>query len=144
MCNEDVYICFKEVVLSKIRCIIRQNEYEKTPEELVRQKILHWLIHSGIAKAHLHVEVGLGKWNIKSPERADILISQPQYDLHKGEFWGIVECKAPGENLENALYQVQRYQQSIRFHYVILTDGDKIEVYDTQNSWEVLGEFPNW
>lgn len=130
--------------MQKLICQIRKTQLQVSPEELVRQKVIAYLLQSGIPVGMFEVELGLRIWNKQSQERADILIRHPDVDLTQGEFWAIVECKAPGENLGLALDQIKRYSQSIRFQWAIVSDGQSFLVYSPQDHWSLQTQLPKW
>lgn len=125
-------------------CKIRHKTVVYTPEEQVRQKVIHWLIAQGVPSSFMEVETGLQAWNPPSRERVDVLVRHPNKDLSAGEFWLMVECKAPGESLELAQWQLQRYQQSVRFSWAIVTDGSQLLIFDVEAHWSIIHELPKW
>lgn len=130
--------------MQKLFCQIRKTQLQVTPEELVRQKVIAYLLQNGVPAGMFEVELGLKLWNKQSQERADILIRHPEVDLNQGEFWAIVECKAPGEDLDLALDQIKRYSQSIRFLWAIVSDGQSFLVYSAQDNWSLQTRLPKW
>ncbi len=135
-----------EIILNQIICIKRKKHIVVTPEELVRQKCIHWLMSKGIPLEYIEVEKSLSNWNPLSDERTDILIRHPQLDLSNGEFFALIECKSEGarSQLDMAFDQLHRYRQSISFEYGLVVGGDAMIIYDVTQDWAILSQLPNW
>ena len=72
----------------RIRCIKRQKLVESTPEELVRQKVLHWLVHGKeIDINNIKVESSV-RFVTGDSGRADIVLLS-----EKGHRDLVIECK---------------------------------------------------
>ncbi|MCR9173552.1 MAG: type I restriction enzyme HsdR N-terminal domain-containing protein [bacterium] len=100
-----------------VECLIRRKELILTPEEWVRQHVLHFLIEKGVPKGLIASEVSL-KYNERS-KRADVVIfgrdQQPRF---------IVECKAKDVLLTEAVFrQIAAYNHTLQVEYLMMTNG---------------------
>lgn len=118
--------------------IIRKKNIQLTPEEWVRQKLIHWLIaEKNYPKGLFRVEKGL-KY-IEKNKRTDILVLDTA-----GEPFLLVECKA-----QNVELDMDAFQQLLTYHlvypspYLALFNENKIKIwhFDKENSiyTEILG-----
>lgn len=101
-----------------VRCFIRNKEVVLTPEEWVRQHLVHYLIqHAGYQKGKIAVEYAL-KYN-GTIKRCDILIFN---DL--GSPLVIIECKAPEVMIdENTFYQAAKYDHTLNATCLMVSNG---------------------
>lgn len=120
-----------ELNLPKIECNIRKNEgkieifdvirkkyIHLTPEEWVRQHILHYLIYErSYPKSLIRVESGL-KYN-QLRKRSDILV----YNRSAAPFL-IVECKAFDVKInQTTIDQVSVYNKQLGAQYAVVSNG---------------------
>jgi len=109
--NENKYSIFD---------IVRKKYVILTPEEWVRQHIIHFLIEEKkypISLMAIEKKVTINKLT----KRTDILIFNT-----KGLPHIIVECKAPSVNInQNAFDQIARYNLKLNATYLIVTNGLK-------------------
>ena len=107
---------------------IRKMDVLLTPEEIVRQKVVRFLLEEiRVPKHMIHVEAPLSYYHIESNRRADILI------LKKNDTDGVpiplavIECKAPSVILSSNNYecfeQILDYAYPLACDYIILTNG---------------------
>ena len=98
--------------------LIRKNYLVQTPEEVVRQLVLVYLLEEkGYSKNRLSVERGL-KVNSRS-KRFDILV----FDEQMGTFL-LVECKAPNVPVTQATFrQIASYNLPLKVRYLMVTNG---------------------
>ena len=98
--------------------IIRRKYLLITPEEWVRQHVLHWLInHHRYPKSLIRTESGL-QYN-QLAKRTDILV----YD-REGKTFLLVECKASHIQLTEAvLEQAIRYNAVLQAPYLLISNG---------------------
>lgn len=97
---------------------IRKKWLVLTPEEHVRQYVLHYMLGSlGYSPSKIAVERKILSGIM--PKRFDIVV----YDeAHKP--WMLVECKSPDvEITETALHQLLQYQRTMQCRYWVLTNG---------------------
>ena len=113
----------KNEVIS-VFCVVRKKNLILTPEEWVRQHIIHYLIH------HLTTPVGLisSEAGIKVnnlDRRCDILV----YGNDK-KVKVLVECKAPDISInEKVLHQIAQYNSKIQADYLWLSNGIQHKFY---------------
>lgn len=96
---------------------LRRQWVALTPEEWVRQHVVHWLIASGYPPALMQTEVGLVFNNLS--KRTDVLVL-----ARDGSPFMLAECKAPTVKVDmKVLEQVLVYNQTIRAEYLLLSNG---------------------
>ena len=100
-----------------VDCIIRRKELVLTPEEWVRQHVLHYLMQREVPKGLIASEVSL-KYNGLS-KRADIVVygrdQKPKL---------IAECKATDVELTEAVFrQIAAYNHTLQVEYLMVTNG---------------------
>ena len=110
--------------------IIRKKYVSLTPEEWVRQHIIHYLINEKKYPISLiAIEKKITINNLT--KRTDILVFNTNGLPHI-----IVECKAPSVNInQNAFDQIARYNLKLNANFLVVTNGlehyfckmDKIE-----------------
>lgn len=121
---------------------IRKKEIVATPEEILRQMILHYLLEEKNCPAGLiRVEKGV-KMNGMT-KRADILIHDKN-----GDPWLLVECKSPKVAVNQDVFdQTARYNLALKVPFLAVTNGvityccsmDYVE-----NSWQFLDDWPGF
>lgn len=100
-----------------VRCILRNKELVCTPEEWVRQHLIHYLLSLGLSKNRMASEVTV-EYNGMN-KRADIVYYDATFDPIL-----IVECKAPEVKIDDAvLQQAARYNHSLNVEYLLLSNG---------------------
>ena len=117
---------------------LRRQWVSLTPEEQVRQKMLHYLVETRkVAAGLIAVEYSIKVNNL--PKRADIVVFN-----NLGEPQMIVECKAESVPItEKVLDQAIRYFSGLKVKYLTLTNGKSMFCYKvTEVKIEVLSEFP--
>lgn len=112
--NDDLYIFD----------IIRKKYILLTPEEWVRQGLIHYLINDfNYPKGMMQVETGL-KYDHRQ-KRSDILV----YDRNTNPFL-LIECKSMEVSLgQNTLEQVSQYNLSIQAKYIMISNGLEFSVF---------------
>jgi len=98
--------------------IIRKKFVTLTPEEWVRQHVIHYLVGEKKVPASLiGVESAIKLFNTK--KRFDIAV----FDRN-GKPLLVVECKAPSVALtQDVLDQVVRYNMALKVNFLMLTNG---------------------
>lgn len=98
--------------------IIRKKYLVLTPEELVRQLMLHYLIEEkGYPKNKIQVERGL-EFNTMQ-KRCDILVFDACFKPVL-----LVECKAARVKMDQKVFeQIARYNMSLKVPYLLVTNG---------------------
>lgn len=114
---------------SAIYDVVRKKYIVLTPEEWVRQHVIHLLInHLGYGKSLMKVESGL-KYD-KLDKRSDILV----YD-RQGKPFLLVECKAPEVKIDRkAITQATIYNKTLKSPYVAISNG--INTFCFQVDWK--------
>ena len=88
-----------------------------TPEEWVRQHLLHYLASQGYPAACMQVERMVTYNGLR--KRFDVLIRNRQ-----GNPWLLVECKAPQIAISQAeVYQIATYNNILNAPFLCLTNG---------------------
>lgn len=97
---------------------VRRRFVALTPEEWVRQHVLHFLIgHLGYPRALIQAERGL-KYH-RLAKRMDVLC----YD-RRGTPYLLVECKSPDTTLDRRVFdQASMYNSGIGAPYIAVTNG---------------------
>lgn len=97
---------------------IRKKFVALTPEEWVRQHVLHWLLEAiAVPAIRIRVEASLQLQGMN--RRADIAIYAPD-----GRMWMVVECKAPQVPVTEKVFdQAARYNQIFQAPYLMVTNG---------------------
>lgn len=98
--------------------VIRKKYVALTPEEWVRQHILHFLVvHKNYPSSLIAVEAGLKLNGLN--KRADLIV----YDKLGIPFL-IVECKAPEVKISQDTFdQIARYNVAFNVKYLVVTNG---------------------
>ncbi len=121
--------------------VVRKKFVTLTPEEWVRQNMIHYLIENEkISRALLSVEKTLSLHGMT--KRTDIVVynkeSVPQM---------IIECKAPGVKISQSVFdQASRYNLKLRVKYLLVTNGNEsycCEVNLQDSSFRFSDSFPD-
>ena len=103
---------------AKIFDIVRKKYVRLSPEEWVRQHMIHFLVHDKKVPISLTAIEKLVMVN-RLQRRFDILVYSKQ---HKP--WLLVECKAPEVKISQEVFdQAARYNLSLQAEYFVLTNG---------------------
>lgn len=131
---------------------IRKKYVQATPEELVRQKTILYLLEAlKIPKEAIEVEYRLSKAGIRSEnlaDRADIVIFE--YN-EKEKLWvslAVVECKAPNvEMTDEPFQQAFRYADELQTPYVTVVNGKESYSYyfdEKDNLYHMIKKLPTY
>lgn len=99
-------------------CIIRKKSLVLTPEEWVRQHLIHFLIQEkqipiGLIAAEMAIEIN------QLSRRCDVVVFGKD-----GKPKLIVECKAPEINLtEKIFHQIAQYNAALNVDLLMVTNG---------------------
>ena len=125
----------------KVRCFVRQKYVVLTPEEWVRQHLIHYLVeykHYPISRIALEYPLHYGK----TSRRADILIidraRKPQL---------VVECKAPLiEIKQGVMDQVSKYNTVLGSGIVVISNGLRhfVVQIDINGNSKYLNDIPEY
>jgi type I site-specific restriction endonuclease len=117
---------------------VRRKFVALTPEEWVRQHILHYLIYNkNYPKSLIAVERGIELNGLQ--KRFDVVVF-----ANDGKPKLIVECKAPEEKLNEKVFeQIARYNLTLRVDFLWVTNGEKNFCCRLKNGIELLQEIPS-
>ncbi|MFO7869025.1 MAG: type I restriction enzyme HsdR N-terminal domain-containing protein [Bacteroidales bacterium] len=98
--------------------ILRKKFVRLTPEEWVRQHMIHYLIHEKkYPRSLMNSEVGLEVYSLQ--KRADIL----SYDT-TGKPLVLVECKSPDVSITQMVFeQIAHYNIAMKAPFLVVTNG---------------------
>lgn len=123
---------------NKLNCQVDGKERPATPEELVRQRVLHWLIQDkGWEPGKLRLEKTY-RWE-SDPARSHI---RPDIELlgdGKDEVLAVVECKHEGVPLSKAVDdQAIEYAVKAKTKHIWVTNGEqhRFLVADEDGGWQ--------
>jgi len=121
-------------------CLIRQKELLCTPEEWVRQHVIHYLINKkNISPGRIASEFSMSYNGLS--KRADIVVFNKEMKPSL-----IVECKACTVAIsEQTLFQIAQYNHELDVDYLFLTNGLKhvtCKVNKETKSIDFLTELP--
>lgn len=120
--------------------VIRKKYVDLSPEEWVRQNMIHFLISNANYPAdYFSVEKQLKVYN--QNKRTDVVV----YDKDLKP-WMIVECKAPTIILDqNTLYQASRYNTGLNALYLVITNGMQSFIFEHKDEkLNQIKEFPEY
>lgn len=117
--------------------VIRKKNVVLTPEEWVRQQIIHYLVftkHYPAALFSVEKQINIGKLR----KRYDLVIYKQ--DLP----WLILECKSETEKLDTStIQQIIAYNTQLQAKYLALSNGIETMIYDVVNdAW--TNQFPEY
>lgn len=121
---------------------IRRKNIVLTPEELLRQLVLNYLLQTKNYPAN-RIRVEIGILINDRPKRCDILVFDT--DLKP---WLLVECKSPKVAIgQTTMEQASRYNLSLRAPFLAITNG--LATYscslDLENGdIQYLNDYPEW
>ncbi|HLP18974.1 MAG TPA: type I restriction enzyme HsdR N-terminal domain-containing protein [Chitinophagales bacterium] len=117
---------------------VRRKFVALTPEEWVRQHILHYLIHDKkFPKSLIAVERGIELNGLQ--KRFDVVVF-----ANDGLPKMIIECKAPEELLNDKVFeQIARYNLSLRVDYLWVTNGTNNFCCKLKDGIELLEHVPS-
>lgn len=142
--EKDYYRNGKKCILDPIRKIL----VIKTPEEIVRQKFLKYLIEElDVPKDKIDVEVPMSYFKKGSRGRADIIVYTENEDGYYIPIM-IVECKAPHISLIDDVWdQVLRYNEILNTNTIVITNGNYTygaNWTDETETYKLLEELPKY
>ena len=133
----------KQVLTYQIFDIIRKKWILLTPEEWVRQHVIHFLLSQKYSKNFMQIESEHHFQERK--KRTDILI----FDRNGNPFL-VVECKAAHISLSSTVFsQVAVYNYCINAPFVMITNGMQLGIFEkeideksTINSYKMIKDLP--
>ena len=116
---------------------VRKKFVALTPEEWVRQHILHYLIYDkNYSKSLIAVERGIELNGLQ--KRFDMVVFG-----NEGKPKMIIECKASSEKLDEKVFaQIARYNLSLQVDYLWVTNGEKNFCCKLKDGIQLLNEIP--
>ena len=117
---------------------VRRQHVVCTPEEWVRQHVVHYLTgHLGYPASLLSIERGTGTLG----QRTDLRAYDPATRLPAL----LVECKRPTVKLTKAvLQQAQRYWQRVPARFIVITNGIAHACWQVGPSPKMWDRWPTW
>ncbi len=120
---------------------VRKKEVVATPEEVLRQLVLLYLMEEkGCPAGRIRVEKGVKLLGMT--KRADILIHDKA-----GQPWLLIECKSPKVPVTQEVFdQTARYILSLKVPFLAVTNG--LSTYCCamdyeRGTWQFLPEWPS-
>ena len=96
---------------------VRKRYFLLTPEEWVRQHVLHFLVSNKIPKTHIAVEKKITINNLN--KRFDVVVFDRNYNPLM-----IIECKSPSVEINQDVFdQISIYNLKIRSKFLMITNG---------------------
>ena len=128
---------------------IRQRLVQVTPEEIVRQKIVSYLIKGlNVPENMIIVEAPITHYGIDSKKRADIVVHGWSEEKQCNLPLLVIECKADGVYLGNEVVnQAFDYADLLGCDYVAMTDGYNIYCYrynEKTNAYDNIRILPKY
>lgn len=126
-----------------IRCLVRKKWLVCTPEEYVRQHVLHWLVQEKhVPLNYISIERQITVNNLK--KRFDILVFNKSHEPIL-----IVECKAPEISLNtDVILQITNYNKAFAANFLMVTNGIQHFFFTFSNnryfSVKNLSDFSEW
>ena len=122
--------------------IVRKDYFVLTPEEWVRQHVIHYLINYKKYPIGLMQVEKMVKYNNLNT-RADIVINDRSLEPVI-----LVECKAPTVSIrKNVFDQIAKYNFNLRAKYLFVTNGLKhycCKIDYTTNEAQYLDDIPEY
>lgn len=121
-------------------CVVRKKKLVLTPEEWVRQHVIHFLMSEknvplGLIASELSIQIH------QLNRRSDVVVFGK--DQHPKL---VVECKAPEVALsDNTMHQIAHYNLKLNVDYLWITNGIQHGIFKinrTENVLEQLDELP--
>jgi hypothetical protein len=123
----------------------REKSVAQTPEELVRQTLVNWLIEQlKVPEYMIKTEFALSRLSLNEKGRLDILVANPKSTDLK-EPWLIAECKAGKTNLQSLEAQVNKYLKIVKPLHIILAIGNEWHFLSKNgNSYTATAKIPDF
>ena len=122
--------------------IIRKKYMVLTPEELVRQLVVHYLIkEKAYPKNKIRVEMGLAVNGLS--KRCDMLIFDEDFKPIL-----LVECKSAKVTIDQGVFkQIATYNMALKVPYLLVTNGPATycsEIDQAEKTFRFLDDIPNY
>jgi hypothetical protein len=122
----------------------REKLVVQTPEELVRQTLVGWLIEKlKVPESLIKTEFALSQLVPSEKSRLDIIVANPDNaDLR--EPWLLAECKAGKTDLQSLEAQVNKYLRIVRPLHIVLAMGSEWHFLSKKGKgYEAVKELPS-
>ncbi len=132
--------------MKKIWDPIRRKEVEATPEEVIRQKVITWLVKGvGVPQMKVEVEVSIPNSNWY----ADILVRSAKAIGVEAETQLLIEVKRPSVSIDGIVFaQLERYMKLLNPLWVVATNGKEFFYFKKGESGysaeKALPPFQKW
>ena len=127
---------------------IRNKLIHITPEETVRQRVIQYLIETGVPSEMIDVEEHLSHYGIDSNKRADIVVRAYENENNSLVPIMVIECKAPNVAIGyKEQEQVFEYADLIGADFVVVTNGRYNYCYhynQKDDKYEAIENFPTY
>jgi len=123
--------------------ITREKNVPQTPEELVRQNLVNWLIETlKVPEALIKTEFALSQLAPNEKGRLDVIIANPKSaDLR--EPWLLAECKAGKADLQSLETQVNKYLKIVQPLHIVLAIGNEWHFLSKKGKgYKIVNEIP--
>lgn len=149
--NIDKYNLGRTYFRSGKRCLfdfIREILIVETPEEIIRQKFVRYLIEElKVPKSKIEIEVPMTHFKKGARGRADIVVYGEDKEGYNIPII-IIECKAPNVPLiDEVWFQAYRYDHILGANFIIITNGNYTygAVLDEENEeYCLIEEIPKY
>jgi hypothetical protein len=122
----------KEEGVTQVHDPIRKKWFVLTPEEHVRQYLLHYLINTlqyPAALIAVEKQITLGSLN----KRFDVVVYNREHQP-----WLLAECKAPEVTVNDAtLNQLLQYHNTLQCQYWVLFNGHQLYCADASDTGSI-------
>jgi len=122
--------------------IFRKKNLKLTPEEWVRQHLLHFLVNE---KSYPAAKIGV-EYLVKVDQltrRCDAIVFDDEWQPLL-----LIECKEPAVKLTNeVLFQVAQYNKSVNVKWILMTNGLEhwmLDLVSNKNKFVLADEFPSY
>ncbi|MDR2580438.1 MAG: type I restriction enzyme HsdR N-terminal domain-containing protein [Fibromonadaceae bacterium] len=121
----------------------RDKILAQTPEELIRQSLVCWLIEKLLVPEYLiRTEFALSALKPNEKGRLDVIVANPKA-ASLSEPWLLAECKAGKTSLQALEAQVNKYLRVVKPLYIVLAIGNEWHFLSKKgNSYEQVAELP--
>jgi len=125
--------------INEVFDVIRKKWLQLSPEEWVRQNMIHYLFSKQYPASLIAVEKGIKLGELS--KRCDLVV----YNRNARPFM-IIECKEmKGSLSEKTLDQILRYHITLPAKYLIITNGSYCLGFEkTDNQFLEINEFPDY
>jgi hypothetical protein len=124
-----------------VQCLLRRKKIVLTPEEWVRQHIIHFLTSElNYPKGLMQIEKSMQIHQLS--KRADLVIHDKA-----GQPKLLIECKAPHVKIsEETFFQISQYNSQLRSKFVLASNGltHMLCEIDSEGKITLKDEWPTW